>query len=125
MNPILRKLLPSPLYVQVFRNKLVIQNPSDGKTVVKEASFSHPRMLVGEFETAESLLKTGLQEIYAGHFLTPRPQVIMHPKEMLDGGFTMIEQRVLQEMALGAGARQAKVWLGADLSKEETENFTF
>lgn len=125
MNKFLKTFLPAPLYVQIFRNKLVIQLPSEGKTLVKEGAFSHPRMLVGDFEAAESLLKSGLQEIHTGSFLAPRPQVILHPKELLEGGLTMIEQRVLLEMALGAGARQASVWLDDDLRKEEVESFTF
>lgn len=125
MNRLLRLLFVAPVYVQVLCNRLVIQIPSEGKCVIKEAQFTHPRMLVGAFEVAEAALKAGLQELYAGHLLAPRPQVIMHPKERLEGGLTDIEQRVLQEMALGAGARLARVWQGADLSREDVEAFSF
>lgn len=119
-------LLSSPRgYVQVFRNKLVIQLPSEGRTVVKEAAFSHPRLLVGNFELAERTLMEGMKEAWPSRLLAPRPQVIMHPREVLEGGYTMIEQRVLQEMALGAGARQVKVWLREELDKAAVEGFVF
>ncbi|MDP2228410.1 MAG: hypothetical protein Q8J78_13130 [Moraxellaceae bacterium] len=110
-------------YVQVFKNKMVISIPSRGISVVKEANFSHSRMLVGEFEIAEQLLKEGIKEAYSGGILLTRPQIIMHPKESLEGGFTMIEQRVLRELALGAGAAKTYIRIGQDLSKEEVEAF--
>lgn len=112
-------------YVQVFRNKLVIQLPSEGKTVVREAPFSHPRTVIGDFAVAEKALRDGMKEAWPSRLLAPRPQVIMHPREVIEGGLTMIEERALQELALGAGARQASVWVGAELTKEEVEAFRF
>lgn len=80
-------------------------------------------MLVGEFEIAERLLKDGIKEAYSGGLLLTRPHIIMHPKEALEGGLTMIEQRVLRELALGAGAVKTYIRIGPDLSKEEVEAF--
>lgn len=102
---------------------MVISIPSKGISIVKEANFSHPRMLVGEFEIAEGLLKQGLKEAYSGNLFLSRPHVIMHPKEVLEGGLTMIEHRVLRELALGAGAVRTYIRVGPDLSKEEVDTF--
>jgi hypothetical protein len=110
-------------YVQVLRDKMVINIPSRGVSLVKEAKFSHPRMLVGEFEIAEILLKEGIKEAYSSRLLPPRPQIIMHPKEVLEGGLTLIEQRVLRELALGAGATKTYIRIGPDLTKDEIDNF--
>lgn len=119
-------LLSSPRgYIQVFRNKLVIQLPSEGRTVVREAAFSHPRTVLGDFIVAEKALTEAFKEAWPNRLLAPRPQVIMHPRELLEGGLTMIEERALQELALGAGARQVKVWTGAELDKAAVEAFSF
>lgn len=112
-------------YVQVFENRMVIHVPESGKVVVKSAPFSHKRMVVGDFMAAESLLALGLKEAFPRKLFRQRPQIIMQPKEIIDGGVTFIEQRVLMEVAVGAGARQVKVWLGQDLTTEEIMNFKF
>lgn len=58
-------------------------------------------------------------------WLQARPEVIIQPRDILEGGITLIEERALQELALGAGARQAKVWVGHELTKDEVEAFRF
>lgn len=112
-------------YVQIFRNKLVIQLPAEGRSVVKEATFSHPRMVIGDFAAAEQALQAGLKEIWPSRLLQARPKIIMHPREIIEGGVTMIEERVLQELGLGAGARQVKVWVGPELTQDEVAAFGF
>jgi rod shape-determining protein MreB len=89
----------------------------------ESGDFSHPRMLIGRFQTAEKLLQAALKKAYANRFLPQRPVLIMHPKEILEGGLTEIEERVFQELGLGAGAREVKIWLGADLDAEGVKNF--
>lgn len=111
------------IYVRVFRNRFVLSIPVKNVLVEEVGDFSHPRMLVGHFQLAEKLLQAGLKKAYAGSFLPPRPVLIMHPKEMLEGGLTDIEERVLRELGLGAGAREVKIWLGDDLDAEGLKNF--
>ena len=41
------------------------------------------------------------------------------PMEKTVGGLSQVEERVLHELALGAGARRAVVWVGQALSDRE------
>lgn len=39
--------------------------------------------------------------------------------ERCEGGLSQVEERVLHELAAGAGARKVVVWVGAELSDGE------
>jgi rod shape-determining protein MreB len=43
----------------------------------------------------------------------------MHPLEMTEGGLSEIEKRILNELAIGAGAMKVVVWVGPELSDTE------
>ena len=77
--------------------------------------FSHPRTLFSDFNHAEKLLKYSFSSIFKGRWNSPKPRVIIHPMEKLDGGLTQIEIRAFRELAYGAGAGEAKVHIGAEL----------
>ncbi|RZA07344.1 MAG: hypothetical protein EOO68_03570 [Moraxellaceae bacterium] len=87
-----------------------------------DGNFSHPRMLLGEFELAEQILK---QQIKQQHIFSNvgSYRVIVHPKEMLDGGLSTIEQRTFKELFLSIGFRDAVIWQHHDLCDEELKNF--
>ncbi|MFV0596638.1 rod shape-determining protein [Shewanella sp.] len=73
--------------------------------------FSHPRMFVASFELAEKLLQYGISQLHSSGFRAA-PRVIVHQLEKTEGGLTDIEDRVLRELALGAGAREVVIYLG-------------
>ena len=79
-------------------------------------------MLVGEFVPFESCLKKGLSLVVKKGIFSLQPTVIVHATEMNEGGLCEIEKRILQEAALGAGARKAIVYEGAQLSDQQAEN---
>lgn len=119
-------LLFSPVgYVQVFRNRIVLSVPSRGLVVEEEGAFSHPRSILGQFQAGEQALRRAVAAAFAGKLLTPRPNLIVHPKEILEGGLSEIEQRALTEMALGAGAVRVAIWQGPDLAPEQVDRFDF
>jgi rod shape-determining protein MreB len=41
---------------------------------------------------------------------------VIHPMEIIDGGLTMIEERAFIELAMGAGAKEAIIYIGKQLS---------
>lgn len=83
--------------------------------------FSHPRAFVGDFIVAEKILQHGMQQIFNSK-LSPSPRVVMHQLEKNEGGLTFIEERVLRELAAGAGAREVIVYLG-DRLDVQTDSF--
>ena len=117
----LRDLLKSNVYVKIYKNKFVVKNIEKNIEVVVIAAnpFTSTRLLVGDFNNAEKLLKEILKKLYAGHWLAPSPCIVMHPMEMVEGGLSSVEERVLMELAIGAGGRKVIVWVGKELSNEE------
>lgn len=112
------KLLANTLYVQIRPNAFRLRQIEARKEreVLAQNPFTTTRLLVGQFREAESLLRTAVQEIENGRFLKVRPVMVMHPLEMVDGGLSEIEERIYHELAIGAGARSAFVYVGSPLT---------
>jgi len=47
--------------------------------------------------------------------------VLIQPLELIDGGLSEIEARILHELAIGSGASKVVVWVGAELSDTEVK----
>lgn len=110
-------LFDSTVYARLYRNRIHLRDLASGTEFTAQASppFSTARLLVGEFLPFEQCLKEGLAQVVGKRFFTPRPVLILQPMEMNEGGLSGIEQRVLQEGGLGAGARQVILHEGAVL----------
>ena len=79
--------------------------------------FGHPRTLVSQVALAELLLKYLYRQVKSRW--SRAPIVIIHPLGPFDGGLTEVEIRVLQELAVAAGAKRAQVWDGRVLTDQE------
>jgi hypothetical protein len=112
------KLLANTLYVQIRPNAFRLRQIEARKEyeVLAQTPFTTTRLLVGQFGEAQSLLRTAVQEIDKVGFLKIRPVMVMHPLEMVEGGLSEIEERVYHELAIGAGARSAFVYVGSPLT---------
>ena len=78
--------------------------------------FDHHRVAFEDFAAAEKLLRALFEKNRSGKFTLFAPRVIIHPMEKFEGGLTDIEKQALKELALSAGAREAVVCEGAELS---------
>jgi rod shape-determining protein MreB and related proteins len=114
-------LLANPIYVRVRKNQFRVRNLESAKEVTFDAqpSFTTARLLIGQFQVAENLLKRAVKEISKGGIFAVSPQVLIQPLEMLEGGLSEIEERALREVAIGAGASKVVVWVGHELSDAE------
>jgi len=121
---LLTMLFPNPVYVRVRRNQLRIRHVESGTETTFQADvpFSTERMLIGEFSAAEHALKSALKQAETGRYLRMPSQILIHPLEMTDGGLSQIEERAFHEVAMGAGASKAFVWVGPELSDAEVKN---
>ncbi|MDR0775498.1 MAG: hypothetical protein LBE81_02535 [Azonexus sp.] len=43
----------------------------------------------------------------------------MHPIDTIEGGLTQVEERLLQELTIGAGASKVRIWVGKPLTDAE------
>ena len=95
---------PNNAYVRVKRNEIRVRHLESNAEETFEAKppFSTARLLIGEFMVAENLLKRALRQVSKRGVLAPAPQVVIQPLEMLDGGLSEVEERVLREVAVGA-----------------------
>ena len=120
----LRDLFTTSIYVKVYKNKLIVKNLDENKEVALTAvnPFTTERLLIGEFANAEQLLKEALKNVTKGRLLAPSPIIIIQPMVMFEGGLAPVEERVLNEVAFGAGGRKVVVWVGKELSNEEAIN---
>jgi rod shape-determining protein MreB and related proteins len=87
--------------------------------VVIKNGFSHPRSIINDFLIVERTLQYAIRQMYHNCFLCPSPSTIIHPMEKIEGGLTLIERRALRELAIGAGAREAFIWVGRELTDDE------
>ncbi|MEZ9596606.1 rod shape-determining protein [Shewanella sp. 10N.261.52.F9] len=79
--------------------------------------FKHSRSFVSDFMCAEKILQHAIYTMSTSK-IRPSPRVIIHQLEKTDGGLTDIEERVLRELALGAGAREVVIYLGCKINTQ-------
>ena len=117
----LTTLFANTLYIQVRKNRFRLRH-IEGKQereVSAQTPFTTTRLLLGQFQAAETLLKQAIRAIGSGGLFQVSPVVVIHPMEMVEGGLSEVEERALRELAKGAGARQVFVHIGAVLSDAE------
>ncbi|MGL6159821.1 rod shape-determining protein [Microbulbifer sp.] len=90
---------------------------ASGKNIEMVNPFSHPRSLIRDFVAGEQLLQHIFKELSGDTLIPASPTVVLQPMEKTEGGLTDIEIRAFQEMALGAGAREAVVYQGEELTR--------
>lgn len=117
----LHGILRSTLYVRVRPNRFDVRHLESGReaTHISEKPFTTIRLLIGEFLVAESALRAAMKDVRYGVPYLAAPTVVMHPLAMTEGGLSPVEQRVLMEVAEGAGAKRAAVWVGRELNDAE------
>jgi hypothetical protein len=120
---LLRGILRSTVYVRIRPNRFLLRHIECGRTAVVEAyeQFTTRRLLVGEYGPAVDALRRGMKELNYGIPYFSDPVAVMHPTSMVDGGLSGVEYRILFEIAEGAGAKRATVWVGAELSDEQVK----
>ncbi len=109
------------IYIKVYPNKITLRHIEDGKTisVTPATGFTTHRLLVGQFTEADNTIKNGMRQLNKGNWFSPKPTVIIHAMEKIEGGLSQVEERILIELAASAGARRSIVWLGHELSDQE------
>lgn len=117
----LSRLFANTVYVQVRKNAFRLRHIESRKErdVAAPTPFTTARLLVGQFREAASLLRKAVGELAGGGLFAASPVVVIHPTEMVEGGLSEVEERVLRELALGAGARSVVVHVGPALADAE------
>jgi hypothetical protein len=108
------------IYVQLFRDRLILKNIDSGESTEVKRDMTHasPRMLIADFTMAQHQLKEAVKSLKRGF---RAPEILMHPMELIEGGITQVEYRVFIELGVSCGASKAAVWSGAALSGESVK----
>jgi rod shape-determining protein MreB len=96
----LKKLLNGTVYVKVSKNQFRVRHVADKKEVTVSAiePFTTNRLLVGEFAVAEKYLKEGIRKIHEGRWFAASPVIVIQPLEMIEGGLSQVEEKVLRNL---------------------------
>lgn len=116
------QLLNNFLYVKIYKNKIVIKNLTDNlptQMFAPDVAFTTTRLLIGNFIPAVECLKQAIKSSRSKSLLAGSPTILLQPMEMCEGGLCEIEDRVMRECALGAGARKVVLWIGEELANEK------
>jgi len=110
-------------YVRVRRNQFRVRHLESGAdaTIQAQMPFSSVRLLVGNFTAADQALKGALRDIAKSRIISARPRVLIQPLELIEGGLSEIEERILRELAIGAGASKVVVWVGPELTDTQVK----
>ncbi len=107
--------------VYVKKNQFRVRSLESAAEATFDAQppFTTARLLIGQFQAAEKVLKRAVTEMSKSKIFAVSPQVLIQPLEILEGGLSEVEERVLKEVAIGAGASKVVVWVGRELSDAE------
>jgi rod shape-determining protein MreB len=72
--------------------------------------------LVGDFEVASRHLTSLFSRLYRRRIIALSPRALIQARERNEGGLSPVEERVLLELASAAGASEAYVHDGLELS---------
>ncbi len=95
----------------------------EGHTQVRP--FTHPRTIISDFHSAEHLLRYLVKDIFQASWYRPSPRIVLHLPSEPEGGYTQVELRALQELAIATGAMKAALWIGRPLSDQEVLAWDF
>lgn len=115
-------MLKTPIYyVQIKKNSLTLRCAHTGKSIVLDTTtpFSTKRLLIGEFTVAENLLKQAFTQFPKSLIA---PIAVIHPLELVDEKLSEVEEKIFKEVALSAGAKEVKLWVGENLTDQELLN---
>ncbi|MDD7998535.1 hypothetical protein UYSO10_0234 [Kosakonia radicincitans] len=100
------------LYVQLYKNRIVVRNLNTQQQVSGSQTFSNQRILVADFLAAEKLLRSLIQQVAPRsfwHALIPgkgRLKILAHALEMNEGGLSPVEERAILELTFVAAQRK-------------------
>ena len=95
------------LYVQLYKNRMVVRNLNTQQQVSGHQPFSNQRIIIADFFLAEKLLHDLIMEVAPRSFWHVLPGVgklaiLTHALEMNEGGLSAVEERAIMEMTFGA-----------------------
>ena len=117
-------IFSSNLYIRIWKNRINVRDVENNIQVEESSaeSFTGKRILVGDFTVADQLLRKLIQKINKNKFIVLNQNIVIHPLEMIEGGISQTEARILRELAAVQNARKIILNIGHELSDFEVMN---
>ena len=80
-----------------------------GENITVINPMLHPRVIIDNFMSMELMFEYAFKNITKSNKLLVAPKVIVEPMEKYEGGLTMVEHKMLYDIAINAGAREVIV----------------
>jgi actin-like ATPase involved in cell morphogenesis len=106
------------VYLQIKINAMWAKQ-IEGQTVANlhaDEPFTTDRLLIGNFNSALSLVKVAINQVNSGKRRWVTPKICVHPLAYVEGGLSPVEKRLVWELATAANAYDVRVWEGSELS---------
>jgi len=84
--------------IKIQRNQIVISTEAKSQTFKPSQNYSYPRLLVGDFEAAQSCLTGGAKEMGLVGFFKGKHDVRVEVNDYFGDGIMPIERKVYQEL---------------------------
>lgn len=113
--------LSSNIYVRIWKNRIKVRDVERNIEVDETTmnSFTSNRLLIGSFLNAEDLLRKLIKKINKNRITVFKPNLVLHPLEMIEGGLSQVEGRVLRELGAIFDSPEVIIHLGSELSDSE------
>ena len=85
--------------IKIQRNQIVISTENNSQTFKSSQNYSYPRLLVGDFEAAQSCLSHGAKTMGLIGLFKGKHDVRVEVNDYFGDGITPLERRVYRELA--------------------------
>ena len=106
-------------YIKIYPNKVVARNLStlNSVEVVPNTPYLHPRLLIGNIDSAEWTLKAAVDQIKSNNPLKAT-RILVHPVTEFPGGISGAEERLFRMAVYAVLPGQVVLWVGSELTDE-------
>lgn len=104
------------IYIEIDKDLLRFLHVESGRTASLAGHYSNARLAIAHFSVAAEAMKKGVLTVYPKRLFQRQPVIVIHQTCNSEGGLCEIEERILTEAGLSAGARQVFIWQGQPLT---------
>ncbi len=106
--------LKSRVYIQFYENRIKVSRLDTQESVEEksEEAFSSSRLIIGDFEIAETCLRTMIKKLWNSRWGLPQLFALVQVMEKCEGGLSNVEKRVIKEVVERCGAKKVKIYEG-------------
>ncbi len=101
-----------PIYLRIYKNRLVVCSPESKICIEKTGNFSNPRLAIADFKIFESLLSETIIKLVPKRwfsFMPPAVYIIVQQFDLLEGGISPVEKRALIDSCEHSFAKKIEI----------------